>query len=304
MRTTLYHPGELQMQRKTGEEIPAYRNSRIIVPYIAAGVVTYIEAQPFVIVSSQDGQGRLWTSILSGADGYVKVTDEETISLDRHLLYSNPEDHFWDNIGRHPFVGMLFIDFATRRRYRVNGMVRVSGGKILISVRQAYINCPKFISRRTLTRGGKPGYGGGFTRGNALTEELAQWIGAADAFFVGSSNGACDLDASHRGGNPGFVEVLNAVTLRVPDYEGNSMYNTLGNFLVHPAAGLLFIDFEGHRTLQLTGTASVTGYGNPSGPHSGDAGRAWTFTLQEWVLLENLKDMTWTLVDYSPFNPA
>ncbi|MBD0257668.1 MAG: pyridoxamine 5'-phosphate oxidase family protein, partial [Cytophagales bacterium] len=258
MPTSPYHPGELEMQQRTGEEIPAYRNSRIIVPYIATGVVKYMETQPFVVVSSQDGQGRLWTSILSGADGYVKVRDEETISLDRSLLYSNPEDRFWNNIGRHPFVGMLFIDFATRRRYRVNGPVREVGGNVLVSVRQAYINCPKYISRRTLARGGgKPGYGGGFTRGNVLTQELGQWIGAADAFFVGSSNGAGDLDASHRGGNPGFVEVLDATTLRVPDYEGNSMYNTLGNFLQYPKAGLLFVDFTEKRTLQLTGTASV-----------------------------------------------
>jgi hypothetical protein len=292
------------MQQRTGEEVPAYRNSRIIVPYIAAGVVQYVEAQPFVVVSSQDGQGRLWTSILSGADGFVKVTDEETISLDPGLRYSNPADRFWDNIGRHPFVGMLFIDFATRRRYRVNGAVRPAGGNVLVSVRQAYINCPKYISRRTLRRGGKPAYGGGFATGRALTAELMGWIGAADAFFVGSSNGTGDLDASHRGGDPGFVAVLDSTTLRVPDYEGNSMYNTLGNFLVHPAAGLLFIDFAGHRTLQLTGTARVTEAGRPAGPHGGDTGRAWTFTLQEWVLMENLKDMTWTLVEYSPFNPG
>ncbi len=299
-----YHSGETEMQRRTGEEIPAYRNARIIVPYLPAGIIKYIEAQPFVIVSSQDGQGRLWTSILSGADGYVKVTDEQTIALDRDLVYSNPGDCFWDNIRHHPFTGMLFIDFATRRRYRVNGTVREMQGKVLVSVRQAYINCPKYISRRTLTRGGKPGYEGSVTRGNALTDEMVEWIRRADAFFVGSSNGSGDLDASHRGGNPGFVEVLDGITLRVPDYEGNSMYNTLGNFLIYPAAGLLFIDFEGHRTLQLTGRAGVGGAGTPPEAYSSETGRAWTFTLEEWVLLENLKDMAWTLIDHSPFNPA
>jgi predicted pyridoxine 5'-phosphate oxidase superfamily flavin-nucleotide-binding protein len=303
MSTSPYHPGELEMQQKMGEEIPAYRNARIITPYLAAGAAQYLEAQPFVIVSSQDGEGRLWTSILAGADGYVKVTDEATIALDRDLVYSNPEDRYWDNIGHHPFTGMLFIDLATRRRYRVNGPAREVPGKVLVSVRQAYVNCPKYISRRTLTHGGKPGYGSGSARGNVLTDELVQWIRTADVFFVGSSNGAGDLDASHRGGNPGFVEVPDGVTLRVPDYEGNSMYNTLGNFRVHPAAGLLFIDFEGHRTLQLTGTARVAEPASPAS-HGGATGLAWTFTLEEWVLLENLKGMAWTLVDHSPFNPA
>ncbi|MBD0259853.1 MAG: pyridoxamine 5'-phosphate oxidase, partial [Cytophagales bacterium] len=65
-----------------------------------------------------------------------------------------------------------------------------------------------------------------------------------------------------------------------------------------------FIDFEGHRTLQLTGTASVTPPGDFRGPYRGDTVRAWTFTLEEWVLLENLKGMAWHFVDYSPFNPA
>ncbi len=82
------------------------------------------------------------------------------------------------------------------------------------------------------------------------------------------------------------------------------MYNTLGNFLIHPQAGLLFLDLATYRTLQLSGRASVT-FGDTTGQQSGEPDRCcWTFLIEEWVLLENLNDMEWTFLDYSPFNPA
>jgi hypothetical protein len=298
-----YHAGELEMQRKTGEEIPAYRNARIVAPSIAAGAVPYIESLPYVVVSSQDGQGRLWASILSGEAGYVTVVNPHTLRLDKRRVHANPADVFWQNLQSHPGVGMLFIDLATRRRYRVNGQAGGPSDQPLITVQQAYVNCPKYIGRRAVTLGPKPAYPAGIATGEALTGSLAAWIAAADAFFVGSGDGAGHLDASYRGGNPGFVAVLDPHTLRIPDYEGNSMYNTLGNFLVYARAGLLFLDFAGHRTLQLTGTARVAWEDDPT-PDSGATGRSWTFTVEAWVLLENLTDAAWTFIDHSPFNPA
>lgn len=292
------------MQRKAGEEIPAYRNGRIIAGQIIPGAIPFIEGQPFVIVSSQNRKGGLWTSILSGEEGYVKVTDEKTLHLDTRLLHSNPGDCWLENIKGHPFMGMLFIDLSTRRRYRVNGQTRLNGEQVLIHVKQAYANCPKYIQRRRVTTGEKPLYGAEITKGVALTVELTDWITRADTFFVGSSNGAEELDASHRGGNPGFIQVTDPFTLRIPDYEGNSMYNTLGNFLLHPGAGLLFIDFRAYRTLQLSGKAEVRWNDQAKAPVKAETGRYWTFAVEEWVLLQNLKDAQWTFLDYSPFNPS
>jgi predicted pyridoxine 5'-phosphate oxidase superfamily flavin-nucleotide-binding protein len=304
MAVTPYHAGEQEMQRKTGEEIPAYRNGRIIGSHIAPGAVQYIEQQPFMVVSSQDGQGRLWSSVLSGENGYVKVLDEKTLRLDKRLMQSNPADGFWENVQMHPYAGMLFIEPASRRRYRLNGRIRLEQNQLFLTVTQAYVNCPKYIQRRLVTRGETPVYPAAVSRATGLPQALTSWIQGADTFFVGSSNGAGDLDASHRGGNPGFIEVLDDATLRIPDYEGNSMYNTLGNFLVYPQAGLLFVDFEHHRTLQLTGTASMQWPDGLPDPQSAGSGRSWTFTTAKWVLMENLRNLDWTFVDYSPFNPG
>ncbi len=304
MATTPYHAGEQEMQRKTGEEIPAYRNSRIIVSHIVPGAVQYIEQQPFVVVSSQDRKGRLWSSVLSGEKGYINVLDEKTLRLDKRLIQSNPADSFWENVQEHPYAGMLFIEPASRGRYRLNGQIRLEQNQLFITVKQAYVNCPKYIQRRLATRGETPVYPAAVIRGTGLTHELTRWIQGTDTFFVGSSNGGQELDASHRGGNPGFIEVLNDATLRIPDYEGNSMYNTLGNFLVYPQAGLLFLDFENHRTLQLTGTASLQWPDKLLDLQGTDTGRAWTFATDKWVLMENIKNLDWTFIDYSPFNPA
>ncbi|QHT70830.1 pyridoxamine 5'-phosphate oxidase [Rhodocytophaga rosea] len=301
MIPSTYHNGELEMQQKAGEQIAAYHNSRMLVSFITHGAANYIGKQPFFLASSQDGQGRIWTSVISGQEGFISVIDEETIQLIPELVHSNPADVFWQNIKLHPFTGMLFIEPATRRRYRVNGQITADKDRLLISVQQAYANCPKYIQRRSVIRGKKPVYQNGITTGRVLTDEWISWIKAADTFFVGSSNGGQALDASHRGGNPGFVDILNPSTLRIPDYQGNSMYNTLGNFLSYPQAGLLFVDFQAHQTLQLTGKASVTQEIPTS--HE-DTGRYWTFTIDEWVSLENVTDIASTFIDYSPFNPS
>ena len=64
-------------------------------------------------------------------------------------------------------------------------------------------------------------------------------------------------DASHRGGNPGFVRIVDAHTLLIPDYAGNTMFLTLGNIQANPRAGLLFVDFASGSLLQLSGTAEI-----------------------------------------------
>jgi predicted pyridoxine 5'-phosphate oxidase superfamily flavin-nucleotide-binding protein len=58
-------------------------------------------------------------------------------------------------------------------------------------------------------------------------------------------------------GNPGFVKILDDRRIALPDYNGNHMFNTLGNLVINPNAGLLFIDFDSGWTLQLTGRASI-----------------------------------------------
>ena len=81
----------------------------------------------------------------------------------------------------------------------------------------------------------------------------------ADTFFIASGyrdegdSAAFGMDASHRGGERGFVRVVDEGRLEFPDYAGNNHFNTIGNLVLDPRAGFLFVDFETGGLLQLTG---------------------------------------------------
>ena len=70
------------------------------------------------------------------------------------------------------------------------------------------------------------------------------------------------VDASHRGGEPGFVRIEDERTLVVPDFVGNSAFNTLGNLLLEPRCGLLFLDFSTGTTLEIAAQADIIWEGN------------------------------------------
>jgi uncharacterized protein len=78
-----------------------------------------------------------------------------------------------------------------------------------------------------------------------------------DMFFLATADAEGRPTCSYKGGEPGFVRVLDPQTLAFPNYDGNGMYLSAGNVLVNADVGLLFIDFErGHR-MRLEGTASI-----------------------------------------------
>ena len=83
------------------------------------------------------------------------------------------------------------------------------------------------------------------------------FIESLDMFFLATADADGRPSCSYKGGDPGFVRVLDERTLAFPGYDGNGMYLSLGNALVNPEVGLLFISFERGRRLRLNGTASV-----------------------------------------------
>jgi len=83
------------------------------------------------------------------------------------------------------------------------------------------------------------------------------FIEARDMFFIATVDEEGQPQSSYKGGDPGFVRVLDEHTIAFPVYDGNGMYLTAGNLLVTKKVGLLFIDFEGRKRMRLNGTASV-----------------------------------------------
>jgi uncharacterized protein len=83
------------------------------------------------------------------------------------------------------------------------------------------------------------------------------FIESLDMFFLATADADGRPNCSYKGGDPGFVRVLDERTIAFPDYDGNGMFLSLGNALVNPEVGLLLVSFERRRRLRLNGTASV-----------------------------------------------
>jgi predicted pyridoxine 5'-phosphate oxidase superfamily flavin-nucleotide-binding protein len=83
------------------------------------------------------------------------------------------------------------------------------------------------------------------------------FIERRDMFFMATANEHGWPECSYKGGEPGFVRVLDEHTLAFPLYEGNGMYLSSGNLAVNPKVALLFVDFEGGTRLRLSGTAQI-----------------------------------------------
>ena len=302
-----YHAGELQVQERVGVLSEGAKNAQVIQDSIVKGALRYISQQPMAVLGSLDHEQNVWASVFVGKPGFMKADDERTVTFDLTTMVHNPHDPFWENIQQHPEVGMLAIELASRRRLRVNGKItRVSDDLLRLHVEESYPNCPKYIQRRQITThlNGTDHAPLQSKRGDVLGPEQGAAITKADTFFVASAHPERGVDASHRGGNPGFVMVVDNRTLRIPDYPGNSMFNTLGNFAVNPRAGLIFLDFDSHRTIQLIGRPEILyDVDDPAG-ETGGTKRYWQFHLDRWLEIGHAPQLAWSFLDYSPYNPA
>lgn len=305
-----FHTGERAVQQRAGEAAVAQRNAAMIADTVVTGARGFIAKQFMVVASSVDAQGRVWSSLLFGAPGFVQADDGRTIFIRVPADARDGGDPLWRNLANGKGVGLLFIETATRRRYRVNGWVQSdSAAGITVGVAEAFPNCPQYIQRRHVRQSGMQDGGsqlldaGGALDG-AAAETVRAVLSGADTLFVGSNHAVHGPDASHRGGGAGFAMLLDDGIVRIPDYHGNGMFNTLGNIESDPRAGLLVPDFAGKRLLQLSGRATIRwDQPDPMGL-SGGTGRFWDLQVEQWVLRSAPQQAEWEYLDASPFNPA
>ena len=92
---------------------------------------------------------------------------------------------------------------------------------------------------------------------DTFNEVHAAFVEARDMFFIASSDRQGFPDCSYKGGDPGFVRVVDESTIAFPVFDGNGQFRTLGNLLVNPRVGLLFVDLEGGSRLRVNGDAIV-----------------------------------------------
>jgi uncharacterized protein len=92
---------------------------------------------------------------------------------------------------------------------------------------------------------------------DVIDEDDRAFIERMDMVFVATADADGRPTCSYKGGDPGFIRVLDEHTIAFPSYDGNGMYLSMGNVRVNPHVGLLFIDFERQRRMRLEGEASI-----------------------------------------------
>lgn len=92
---------------------------------------------------------------------------------------------------------------------------------------------------------------------DTISDGDRDFIGRMDMFFLASVSAEGNVDCSYKGGEPGFVKVLDERTVAFPNYDGNGMFMSMGNVLQHPKVGMLFVDFDRQRRMRVNGTAAI-----------------------------------------------
>ena len=247
MDASPFHSGELEAQALAGESARG------------AGIRDFMPDQhrdffallPYLFAAGRDGKGKPIATVLAGPKGFVTSPTPHALAI---AALPAPDDPADAALNAGAPIGLLGLDLRTRRRNRANGAVSERDGSGLkIALSQSFGNCAKYIQVRQHEV---------VPSAASVTEELGGLDGAAsaliedaDTLFIASGSES-GLDISHRGGRPGFVRVEGA-RLSVPDFAGNSYFNTFGNLLREPDTSLLFIDFAEGDLVQLQGVAEI-----------------------------------------------
>src|SRR6185437_3037060 len=182
-------------------------------PWLDGGFSRFLAARTFAALCGRDASGRLWVSPLAGRAGML---DAHGTVLKVHTVPAAGDPLAGLPAGQP--VGLIAIEFAIRRRVRINGTLdRVTDNGLVIGVEQAYGNCPQYIQMRELRQvpafglvpGAAPAPAPAGTAGvrGELSEEDAGQIRRSDTFFLGTVHPTRGADCSHRGGPVGLVRV-------------------------------------------------------------------------------------------------
>ena len=299
-----YHKGEKQAQELANERRQADFNGQAISNEIIEGALSFISEQEYVVTSITDDDANVWVSVLSGDRGFIEAPDPKSIVIHCTKLDSSEHNPVLEHIIKGKNIGLLIIELASRRRLRVNGKVsKVTNEKITFKVQQAYPNCMKYIQRRHIINREQWAHPNkNLNVGLSLNESQKKIVSSADTFFIGSINQNGELDASHRGGNPGFVQFVDDQTFRIPDYKGNSMFNTLGNLLQNNNAGIVFWDFETGKLLHILGTAQIVW--DDRDINASDTGRYWEYKIIQWSEGILGRNFSWEFLRLLPPQPC
>lgn len=260
---TPFHPGEIAVQTRAGvaEEVATMVRSGFIRDHMPDQHRLFFEQLPFVILGLLDREGRPWALPVWGKPSFLHSPDPKSLRLETEIPFA---ETLGLDLAKGAKVGLLGIELHSRRRNRMNGTIADSDAAgLTLRVDQSFGNCPQYIQKRTLLFGDGLGTAAA-ERSATLSPDARTLIEEADTFFIASRTAdlgedpRSGVDASHRGGRPGFVRVSRDGLLTFPDFAGNRFFNTLGNIEADGRVGLCFLNWTTGDLLLATGRATVT----------------------------------------------
>jgi len=302
-----FHPGEQQVQQRLGvrDRIEAFAR-RVVRDHLPDQHRDFYGGLPFVLLGSVDDRGRPWASLVVGGAGFLSTPDAVTIKIGAKPL---PGDPLAANLAPGAAIGMLGIQLETRRRNRLTGKVADMGPDgFSVSVDQTFGNCPQYIQTRAVSVVPESELSGRehpivrldrFDARSRVIIEEADTLFVATAFSDGQAVASRGADVSHRGGKPGFVKVEDDRTFVFPDFSGNNHFNTVGNIVLNPKAGFLFLDFAAGDVLYTTGDAEIVWDGEEVQAFAG-AERLIRFRAEEVIRAEGNLPLRFDFGEYSP----
>ena len=302
-----FHTGELQAQDRMGvrEKIGRVAGRRIR-DHMPEQHREFYAALPFIVLGTVDDHGQPWASIVAGRPGFMSTPDPRSLDINAEPLFGDP---LHGTLKPGTPIGLLGIQPETRRRNRLAGRVRSAGPEgISIAVDQAFGNCPQYIQSRTVELRPEidtPQKKRPVTHSDRFDPEVRNLIKRSDTLFITSAysdeTGAATqgADVSHRGGKPGFVRVEDDRTFVFPDFSGNLHFNTIGNILLNPKTGFLFVDFDSGDLVYMTGQAEIIWDGAEVESFAG-AERLIRFHAESVIRVDDSLPLRFRFEEYSP----
>lgn len=242
-----WHEGERTLQQLTGVAARmAEVGQRVLRDHMPEQHRAFFPELPLLFTGTLAADGQPHASVLAGAPGFVSSPTPTLLRIAAKPLAGDPGAGHW--IEGAP-VGLLGLQAHTGRRNRMNGWIAQAGEALDVRVGQSFGNCPKYIQRREAVYTPLADDAVRVSRTPRLDQASLRLVRQADTLFIASAHPGArtprepseGVDISHRGGPPGFVRAEDD-RLLVPDYAGNTFFNTLGNLQLEPRCGLLFID--------------------------------------------------------------
>lgn len=324
-----WHDGETSMQQTM--RAPTGHNPTV--QSMSPQLANHLQVAPLIAIGTLDKEGRPWTTLWGNGDkGFAQPMGQGIIGIRtpvvgrydpvvEELVGMEAKGEIFQEEGKGRMVGGLTIDLETRKRVKMYGRMAagvlgnredevtgkqevVAEVQLVLKIEQSMGNCPKYINKKAIVSAtSTPEL---ISDSPKLPQRAVELLEKADMFFISSSQGDLDMDTNHRGGPPGLVRLLSneesGAVIVYPEYSGNRLYQTLGNFKVNPKGGMCVPDYETGDMLYLTGNTEIL-VGKGAGAVLPRSNLAIKITVTSARFVASALPFRGVLGERSPYNP-